>query len=73
MFINPVELYRIATISKYFNMGCMIFQSFCIQFQTIADMPTFQPTDYWDDMYEWRKNRGKSRETSQESWFRAWI
>jgi hypothetical protein len=27
IYINPVELYWIATINKYFNMGCMTFHS----------------------------------------------
>jgi hypothetical protein len=27
MFINPIELYWIATINKYFNMCCATFQS----------------------------------------------
>jgi hypothetical protein len=27
---NPIELYWIATINKYFNMGCVTFRSLCI-------------------------------------------
>jgi hypothetical protein len=30
VFINPVELYWIAAINKYFNMGCVTFGSSCI-------------------------------------------
>jgi hypothetical protein len=30
VFINPVELYWIATINKYFNMDCLTFRSFCV-------------------------------------------
>jgi hypothetical protein len=29
VFINPDELYWIATINKYFNISCMTFQSAC--------------------------------------------
>jgi hypothetical protein len=29
-FINPIELYWIATINKFFNMGCVTFWSPCI-------------------------------------------
>jgi hypothetical protein len=30
VFINPIELYWIATIKKYFNMGCVTLWSLCI-------------------------------------------
>jgi hypothetical protein len=30
VFINPIELYWIATVSKYVNVGCVTFRSFCI-------------------------------------------
>jgi hypothetical protein len=29
VFINPIKLYWIAAINKYFNMGCMTFRSPC--------------------------------------------
>jgi hypothetical protein len=35
VFINPIELYWIATINKYFNMGCMTFLSPCRRKPTI--------------------------------------
>jgi hypothetical protein len=30
VFIDPIELYWIATINKYFNMRCVTFQTLCI-------------------------------------------
>jgi hypothetical protein len=34
VFMNPIELYWIATINKYFNMVCLTFRSPCISWQT---------------------------------------
>jgi hypothetical protein len=37
VFNNPIELYWIATINKYFNMGCVTFRSLCVT-RTLLDI-----------------------------------
>jgi hypothetical protein len=41
VFINPIELYWIKTINKYFNMGCVTFRSLRTFLSYIINEPFF--------------------------------